>query len=41
MSDFVTELSEKVEYVEDVLSRKGVLKEEGYQKTVIEAMNDA
>ncbi|MDY5215625.1 MAG: farnesyl diphosphate synthase [Lachnospiraceae bacterium] len=41
MSDFVTELSEKVEYVEDVLSRKGVLKEEGYQKTVIEAMNYA
>ena len=26
MSDFVTKLSEKVEYVEDVLSRKGVLK---------------
>lgn len=41
MSNFATELSGKVKYVEDVLSRKGVLQEEGYQKTVIEAMNYA
>ena len=39
MSDFKTTLNSKVGYVEDVLRRKGVLAEEGYQKTVIEAMN--
>lgn len=34
-------LKEKVSGVEDVLKRRGVLAEEGYQKTVIEAMNYA
>ena len=41
MSDFKQELTEKVEYVENVLKRKGVIREEGFQKTVIEAMNYA
>lgn len=39
MNDFKPLLQEKVNSVEDVLKRKGVLLEEGYQKTVIEAMN--
>lgn len=39
--DFNTQLKEKIAYVEDVLSRRGVLPEEGYQKIVIEAMNYA
>lgn len=41
MSNFQSELADKVKYVEDVLKRKGVLAEEGYQHTVIEAMNYA
>ena len=39
--DFDNEMKEKVEYVEDVLNRRGVLKEEGYQHTVLKAMNYA
>lgn len=38
---FENTLKEKVSGVEDVLKRRGVLAEEGYQKTVIEAMNYA
>lgn len=38
---FENTLKEKVSGVEDVLKRRGVLTEEGYQKTVIEAMNYA
>lgn len=41
MSDFNTQLSEKVSYVENVLNSRGVLPEEGYQSTVIKAMNYA
>lgn len=40
-NDFNTCLKEKIAYVEDVLSRRGVLPEEGYQKIVLEAMNYA
>ncbi|MDO4188935.1 MAG: polyprenyl synthetase family protein [Lachnospiraceae bacterium] len=40
-NDFYEVLNNKVAHVEDVLSRKGVLREEGYQHTVIEAMNYA
>ena len=38
---FNNELKQKVAYVEDVLSRRGVLSEDGYQATVIKAMNYA
>lgn len=41
MINFKSVLTKKVKYVEDVLSRKGVLENEGYQHTVIEAMNYA
>ena len=41
MSNFNSMLQKKVQYVEDVLKRRGVLVEEGYQHTVIEAMNYA
>ena len=41
MINFKSVLTKKVKYVEDVLSRKGVLEKEGYQHTVIEAMNYA
>lgn len=42
MSDnFKETLNSKVQNVEDILKRKGVLIEEGYQHTVIEAMNYA
>lgn len=40
-NDFNTQLKEKIEYVESVLNKRGVLPEEGYQKIVIEAMNYA
>lgn len=39
--EFKELFSEKVAYTEKVLRTKGVLPEEGYQKTVIEAMNYA
>lgn len=39
--DFNAQLKEKIEYVEKVLNKRGVLLEEGYQKIVIEAMNYA
>lgn len=38
---FEETLNNKVKYVEDVLNRRGVIKEEGYQATVIKAMNYA
>lgn len=41
MNNFKQILSDKVEHVEKVLTKKGVLEETGYQKTVIEAMNYA
>lgn len=41
MSNLKAQLTEKVLYVEEVLKNKGVLAEEGYQHTVIEAMNYA
>lgn len=40
-NDFKSEMNLKIEYVEEVLKRRGVLEEEGYQHTVIEAMNYA
>ena len=36
---FNEELNSKVEYVNDVLSRYAILPVEGYQKTVLDAMN--
>jgi len=40
-NEFEAELNRKVKYVESVLSKKGVISEEGFQKIVIEAMNYA
>lgn len=39
--DFNKVLKNKISYVEDVLKRRGVLEEEGYQKIVLESMNYA
>lgn len=39
--NFNTALEKKIAYVEEVLKRRGVLEEEGYQKVVLEAMNYA
>lgn len=40
-NEFKSQMTSKVNYVENVLKSRGVLREEGYQKTVIEAMNYA
>lgn len=39
--NFEQQLNERVSYVEDVLKRRGVVSEEGNQKTVLRAMNYA
>ena len=41
MNNFSELLEKKVGYVEEVLKARGVLREEGYQQTVIKAMNYA